>query len=475
MRHVWNPDDRGQSEVIGLVLLMAITVISAGIVVGVGAPGIDSVQSAAMAGTAERSMAQLDSDASLVAFGSSDSRRVTLAGSPGATRTVDGDAGWLTVTLSDPETGAVEAVLLDTTLGAVVYRDGETSVAYQGGGVWRSTPSGGAMVTPPEVHFRDRTLTLPLISVTGSGYTDDEVVIRSGGPTVVSYPNESLAISNPVEDAVLVITVNSEYYDAWGRFLATRTGGTVTYDHDAQTATVSLFAPSEIDFENLVLATTSGGITYNGMDESQLTPVADGVDHPSADRLIESLVSDCTSGAMACAPVTGSDLTGPKTYFVDGKFGDDLTVNTTAGNVSLVVNGDFAPGTVTVVGDGSFTVYVREKVTVNAGDAVNVDGTANTTRVVVHSEGAVKFGGKYHFVGFLYAPGSHIDLNGGGDPDAVNFEGAIIGESIAINGDPNNFQYRSDVLAIDLDVSASTDPRLTYLHVSVTPVAVSDD
>lgn len=475
MRFVWNRRDRGQTEVIGLVLLMAITVISAGVVVGVGAPGLDGVRSAAMTGTAERSMTQLDSDASLVAFGDSDSQRVRLAGSPTATRLVDEEAGWLNVTLRDPETGAVEAILLNTSLGAVEYRDGDTSVAYQGGGVWRSTPAGSMMVTPPEVHYRDRTLTLPLITVTGSGYTDDEVVVRPGGPTTVSYPNASRAVSNPIEDAVIVITVNSEYYDAWGRFLVERTGGTVAYDHDAQTATVSLFAPSDIDFDNLVLATTSGGITYNGMDESELKPVADGIDHPSANRLIESLVSDCSAGAMACTPVTGTDLTGPKTYFVDGKFTGDLTVNTTAGNVSLVVNGEFAPKTVTVVGDGAFTVYVREDVTINAGDDVNADGTANTTRVVVHSDGDVKFNGKYHFVGFLYAPGSHIDLNGGGDPNAVNFEGAIIGESITINGNPNEFQYRPEVLSIDLDVSASTDPRLTYLHVSVTPIAVSDD
>lgn len=474
MRSVWAGDDRGQSEVIGLVLLMAITVVSAGIVVGVGAPGLDGVQSTAMTGAAERSMTQLDSDASLVAFGSSDSRQVTLTGSPDALRTVDGDAGWVNVTLRDPETGAVEAVLLNATLGAVVYRDGETSVAYQGGGVWTRTDAGSSMVTPPEVHFRDRTLTLPLITVTGSGYTDETVVVRPGGPTTVSYPNEALATSNPVEDAVIVVTVNSEYYDAWGRFLAGRTGGTVAYDHDAQTATVSLFAPSEIDFDHVVLATVEDGITYNGIKEGDLKPVKDGISHPSADPLIESLVDDCVSGAMACAPVTGTDLTGPETYFVDGAFDGDLTVNTTDGNVSLVVNGRFAPDTVTVVGSGSFTVYVRGRVAVSGGDAVNVGGTASTTRVVVHSDGDVDFNGKYRFVGFLYAPGSDIDLNGGGGP-VVNFEGAIIGETITINGKPNNFQYEPSVLGIDLDVSTSTDPRLTYLHVSVTPIAVSDD
>ncbi|MFC7136783.1 hypothetical protein ACFQRB_10350 [Halobaculum litoreum] len=87
----------------------------------------------------------------------------------------------------------------------------------------------------------------------------------------------------------------------------------------------------------------------------------------------------------------------------------------------------------------------------------------------------MNFNGKYRFIGFLYAPGSDADLNGGGGKNHKNVEGGIVGETIDINGKPNKFEYDPTVASIDLDVTASTAPRITFLHVSVTEVRVEED
>ncbi len=459
---------------IGIVLLLAITVVGATTVVALGGDAIDGVQSSATTGAAEQSMTQFDSKASLVAHGESDTQRVRLAGAANAQRAVEPDAGWLNITVRNATTGAVKERLGNVTLGAVVYRDDDAEVAYQGGGVWRRTPGGSSMVSPPEFHYRGTTLTLPLVRVAGDERLDDEVVVRRGDTSTAVYPNASAGYANPLDKGKVVITVGSAYYDAWGRFFEQRTSGQVTVDDANETVTIELVVPFDTEFDNAVASTAPGGIDANPGPPPN--PYRVGVFQPSADELIESRVDECRTDAGACnESAPPGTLVGPETYFVDGDYAGDLDVNTTDGNVSLVVANDFEPESVTVSGDGTFTVYVRNDVEVDGGDSINDGGDAEAVRVVVHSDGDVDFNGKYRFIGFLYAPGSDIDLNGGGGKNHKNVEGGIIGETIDVNGKPNKFEYDPTVAAIDLDVTASAAPRITFLHVSVTEVDVDED
>ena len=459
---------------IGIVLLLAITVVGATTVVALGGDAIDGIQSSATTGAAEQSMTQFDSKASLVAHGDSDTQRVQLAGAAAASRTIDADAGWMNITVRNATTGAVDEQLGNVTLGAVVYRDGDAEVAYQGGGVWRRSDGASSMVSPPEFHYQGTTLTLPLVRVSGDERLDDEVLVRQSDTSTAVYPNASAGYANPLDKGTVVIEVGSAYYEAWGRFFEQRTSGDVTIDHDEETATIELVVPFDTEFDNAVASTAPGGIDANpGPPPS---PYTVGVFQPSADDLIESRVNECETNASACeeSPLP-STLVGPETYFVDGDYAGDLDVDTSGGNVSLVVDGEFAPDSVTVSGGGTFTAYVRDDVEISGGDSINDGGDAQDVRVVVHSDGDADLNGKYRFVGFLYAPGSDIDLNGGGGKNYVNVEGGIIGETIDVNGKPNEFEYDPTVAAIDLDVTASTAPRITFLHVSVTEVEVEED
>ncbi len=459
---------------IGIVLLLAITVIGAGTVVAFGGDAIDGIRESATTGAAEQSMTQFDSKASLVAHGESDTQRVRLAGAADGERVVDADAGWMNLTVRNATTGAVEEELGNVTLGAVVYRDGDASVAYQGGGVWRQSADGSSMVSPPEFHYRGTTLTLPLVRVAGDRRLDEEVVVRRANASTAVYPDASAGYANPLDDGKVVITVGSTYYEAWGRFFEQRTSGDVVVDHGNETATVELIVPFDTDFDNAVASTAPGGIDANPGPPPN--PYNVGVFQPSADDLIESRVDECVNDAGACnESAPPGTLVGAESYFVNGSYAGDLTVDTAGGNVSLVVAEDFEPDSVTVSGGGVLTVYVRGDVAVDGGDTVNNGGDAQDVRVVVHSDGSVNFNGKYRFIGFLYAPGSDVDLNGGGGKNHKNVEGGIVGETIDINGKPNKFEYDPTVASIDLDVTASTAPRITFLHVSVTEVRVEED
>lgn len=236
---------RGQSETIGVVLLLALTIVGAGAVVTLGSVAVDDVKRGATTGSAEQGMTQFDSRASLVAHGESDAQTVRLGGGSNAKRTVDSSRGWINVSIVDPTDGSVETVVMNATLGAVAYEEGDETIAYQGGGVWRKTGTGNesVMLSPPEFHYRGSTVTLPLVLIRGDGTLDDRAQIRKAGPTTGEYPNETRGLRNPLGANKVVVTIHSEYYQAWGRFVSQRTGGQVTTHDGNKTAVVELVTP----------------------------------------------------------------------------------------------------------------------------------------------------------------------------------------------------------------------------------------
>ena len=222
--------ERAQSEVLGTVLLLGLTVAVVGTTVALGGAALDDSQGTADLQRVEGAMTQVDSKASLVAHGESPAQRVRMGVGRSADFRVDDDAGWMRIEVTTSE--SPNATNRTVPLGAVIYeRNGET-VAYQGGGVWRSSGGGSEMISPPEFHYRGsggtETLTLPLVTIqNGSGPIGDTVRITDTGDRserVFPSPNGS----NPLLGGNVTITVQSDYADAWGRFFETRTSATVT-------------------------------------------------------------------------------------------------------------------------------------------------------------------------------------------------------------------------------------------------------
>ncbi|QLG62798.1 DUF7289 family protein [Halorarum salinum] len=242
-------DDRAQSTTIGFVLLVAITIAGAGAVVGLGGQALEDSRSTSTVDRVENAMTQFDSRTSMVALGDSSSQRVEFGDGGDGTYGVEEDAGWIRVTHHNYSDGDDHEVYNES-LGAVRYTEGDTTVAYQGGGVWRSDGGGSMMVSPPEVTYRDATLTLPVVRTVGSGGAGGAptAYVRKEGATESIYPNSSRSYPdpdgrpylNPVRNGTVVLTVHSEYYEAWGRYFDTRTEGNVTIYHGNRTAHVEL-------------------------------------------------------------------------------------------------------------------------------------------------------------------------------------------------------------------------------------------
>jgi hypothetical protein len=176
---------RAQSTVIGVVLVLGIAVAGVTAVLVVGGGALQDVQDRASAGQAELTMSKVDSEVSEVALGYASARRVSLGGEGQAT--LDESAG--RITIERVGANATGPPLVNTTMGAVEYRTGETTVAYQGGGVWREDGGQARMISPPEFHYRwgtgagsDPTLTFPLVVLRGSA-SSSEALRFVDGPT----------------------------------------------------------------------------------------------------------------------------------------------------------------------------------------------------------------------------------------------------------------------------------------------------
>ena len=275
------PDSRSQSEVVAVVLILGLVLLGAFVIVGLGVGAIGGTESQLSDDRAEKVLTQLDSKASLVALDRADSQEIAFPSDGGDAFSVDEDAGWLKIEVVETSTGDTpdwaEDGLVNVSLGALVYENGDTRMAYQGGGVFRSSGDRGMMVSPPEFHYRDGTLTLPVVNVTG-----DQL---SGNSARISHSGEDRAFPlvdqpNPLENHEVVLTVQSEFYEGWGHYFEERTEGSVEYDHDEEEVVMVLTTPlEERTYENAI-TTLAGDFNIAGIGDPS-EPTIDGYNSSS--------------------------------------------------------------------------------------------------------------------------------------------------------------------------------------------------
>ncbi|MEF8783349.1 MAG: hypothetical protein V5A54_09660, partial [Haloarculaceae archaeon] len=183
---------RGQSELIGVILVFGLMIVGAVVVVALGASAVGDSQDRLSEQRAEKAMTQFDSKAALVALGSSDVQQVSFGTDRASNFEVQDGEGWMMITINNQSSGSSKE-LVNESLGAITYEVNDNRIAYQGGGVWKKTQNrgnGSVMVSPPEFHFRNGTLTLPIMNVTGDPSLGDRASLTHE-ETVRTYPTGS--------------------------------------------------------------------------------------------------------------------------------------------------------------------------------------------------------------------------------------------------------------------------------------------
>jgi len=470
--------DRGQSELLGTVLIFGLSLFVIGTTLAFGATAIADLTDEAEATNVENSMSHLSSQISLVALGDASNQQYALSSTRDGTVSVEPDAGELEVshTVNGTEVGNASS-----TLGAIVYAGPQRDIAYQGGGVGTKQGNTSRMVSPPEYYYRGATLTLPIIRVDGSGAVSGTA---RGQITPGSTPTARAEdLDSPLQEGTVTVRVQSEYYEGWFNFLTQRAEGSTVIHHNNNTVISELTVPSEVSFDKAISVREEYSAKGNaGAEEGE---VEEGVPHPSADSLIATRVSagstsndndqhgciDDTGIGSGCTLTTG-------TYYLDSDttLPSDLDLDTSDGNISIIVNGDFDINyqDVTVTDtetDNRVTYYIADDFEAQRGATL---GTSSADpepprNALLIGDGLLEDstgGGTITLDALIYAPDADFETAGN-----VDITGSLIANSADIRG---NVDISGEGVppGTTIEITGATN-QIQYIHVSRNEVTVT--
>lgn len=229
--------NRGQSELVGFVLVFGIIVLTITVVTATGYVGLQNAQDHERANNAERSFVVLADNVDDVVTGGAPSRATEI-------KTADG-----TLSVAEPVTVTVTAdgsVVHEAEIQPIAYElDSDSTIVYSGGAVVRESDGGQVMVREPDLLLSDEVVVVPIVRTTADGNQNlggsTTALVRTervGNETV--YANEN--------GTDLTINVTSPRAAAWKAYLEDEpatdgcsiSGDTVTCDVTTRRAYVTV-------------------------------------------------------------------------------------------------------------------------------------------------------------------------------------------------------------------------------------------
>lgn len=487
--------ERAQSSVLGYVLLVGLVIAVIGTTVAIGSIAYADSTADAEYANVENAMSQFSSKASLVALGESDGKQFSLGSIDKGSVSVKESAGTIRIYQVESDSNlSDEDPVVEESLGSIVYDTGTRELAYQNGGVWSHDGTNSSMVSPPEYYYRGSTLTLPLVAVNGSDSTSGSI---TGEFTRIESGTELDGLpANPLTNGSVYIEIESRYYEGWSQFLSERTEGTTTRCQSADSADIcqrsesvitELSVPTTLEIESGL--TISRNSEYDGSSSS-----SSDIEMPSKSTLPDSrpLIREQIQSAQAtndngdaCNIDTNPNEIGDCTlsngtyYFdTDVRIADTVSMNTTDGNISVVVNGSVVlGGDQSVIDDSNNTVtyYVRDDLifdTNNIEISTTNEATESHRQVfIIGDDIDLQNNGQFGTVhAVLFAPNADVTLSGGGNSA---LRGSLIVNDLSIDGGGSVTikQDETTFRASPIDATASPN-RIRYLHVTKNVVRV---
>ncbi|AGN01482.1 archaeal flagellin-like protein [Salinarchaeum sp. Harcht-Bsk1] len=247
---------RGQSEIIGLVLLLGAILIGAFLTIAIGGMALQSVQENAQGGLTQDTAQQAHAALSEAAV-TGDPQAIPMGEGPVDGRLVDG--GTLTISMHDGPDTCSRAVREE--LGALRYQGGDRAVIYEGGAIWAETEAGLAVDRAPPISYDGGTTRISVLSVSAATTTDDGQLVARPNESArrrLAEETSSLLTVCPARDYTdLRITVSSPYSDGWERHFEQRVNTTsnvtvTRLDDDTVQATIEN-ATEPRDFDGLAI------------------------------------------------------------------------------------------------------------------------------------------------------------------------------------------------------------------------------
>ncbi|WP_415379667.1 vWA domain-containing protein [Halosimplex sp. TS25] len=208
---------RGQSGIVGMVILIGLVITGAMLVLVSGSSAISELQQDRSDASSQVVMEGADSKlASLTSSEYSARDRFSLGDlERNDARLIR--SGFLNVTVNRNATCAT-----NITLSSIRYENDEGQVvAYEAGGVWSANDNGSAMQTAPDVRYRNGSLDVSVTNLTGTVSNDKNQAFYNASTS----SRESAARSQQVITGTcarpdnVTLEVQSDFYVGWGDYL----------------------------------------------------------------------------------------------------------------------------------------------------------------------------------------------------------------------------------------------------------------
>jgi hypothetical protein len=274
-------DDRGLSKVIGTALLVSFVFVGAMATLFVGAQALDQASSQQRAAAAEASLQQAARTLTSLAGGSGSSRApLDLSGDVGDEMELV-ERGELEIVVNQ---GSPSSCTATVPLSSLRFEQSGRTIAYEAGGVWRAARrNGSTMVSPPTLGFRDGTLEVTVLNLTGTVDQDANVAeYREEASLSRSNDLEINLTSAPCQDpGNISVTVQSDFYHAWGEYFQSSLDvGTADIFHGNETARLFI---SEANFPTRLDNERNRAIN---LSHAPTAPYMNDVDVPTGGRSI---------------------------------------------------------------------------------------------------------------------------------------------------------------------------------------------
>lgn len=255
-------DTRAASEVIGVVLLSGLVITGSILVTLNGGIAIQDIRSNIGGTSTENTMEEIDTRVSSLASVQGFTRSEFHVGEESADQYSVVQEGYIELAVNRNASCTV-----NVSLSSIRYEDDEGNLlAFEAGGIWKQTSgqTTSTMHTPPHLTFSHGSFSLSVANITGEINRATNSV--SENLTKSNLRNQeirnTLFQGTCVRPNNVTLTVHSDFYGAWGRYVQNEFDTTNHTVYDSNKTVVAFFEQDKLpeetdDYENDVVDLTS--------------------------------------------------------------------------------------------------------------------------------------------------------------------------------------------------------------------------
>jgi len=257
MKEIFTRSEDAVSEMVDFSIILSIMLLATGIIVVAGTPMLENTQIMQHTENIRQGFEVLALNMNKVVQGNAPSQSVEMK-MYGGSLSVAGNNNYIGIDLRVWNSSANDFEMkypVDITLKNIEDRFQDTAISYENTGVWAKYGNGqSVMVSEPRFTYANNVLVIPIANIDGTTSLSGSGLIRvtadGGRKAVDTYENVSQ----------VNITVTSDYFEAWGRYLNESLQMPIVIDTDNKTINASKEYFTNID---VYIASSPMTVTIN--------------------------------------------------------------------------------------------------------------------------------------------------------------------------------------------------------------------